>query len=284
MQKGLFLSLAAAAVLGAACSSDVLNVPNPNSPSVGGASADPNALQLQATGVQRQLRGGRGAYITATARFGREGYIYTPNEGRNTSHYLIGLSGANKLDPAGFAVGVWGGNYGNLRDLFNFKNVVDGSSSLSAAQKSAALGFARTLEGLELLYVISTRDTLGAVVQINTNASDLAPFVSRDSVYRYILGTLDQGFTELQAGGTAFPFTLNAGFTINGAFNTPAAFAQFNRAITARAGRLLRHVGWWCHGVDACADGDRRVVLEPYGDVHGADEQRRLARLLDGHG
>lgn len=235
MQKGLFLSLAAAAVLGTACSSDVLNVPNPNSPSVDGASADPNALQLQATGVQRQLRGGRAAYITATARFGREGYIYTPNEGRNTSHYLIGLAGANRLDPAGFAVGVWAGNYGNLRDLFNFKNVVTNSTTLSAAQRSAALGFARTLEGLELLYVISTRDTLGAVVQINQNASELAPFVSRDSVYRYILGTLDQGFTELQAGGTAFPFTLNAGFTINGAFNTPATFAQFNRAITARA-------------------------------------------------
>lgn len=239
MQKGLFLSLVAAAVLGTACSSDVLNVPNPNSPSVDGAAADPNALQLQATGVQRQLRGGRSGYITVTARFGREGYIYSPNEGRNTSHYLIGLAGANKLDPAGFAVGVWAGNYGNLRDLFNFKNVVTNNTTLSAAQRSAALGFARTLEALELLYVISTRDTLGAVVQINQNASDLAPFVSRDSVYRYILGTLDQGFTELQAGGTAFPFALNGGFgsatSATGNFSTPATFAQFNRAITARA-------------------------------------------------
>ncbi len=243
MQKGLFLSLAAAAVLGTACSSDVLNVPNPNAPSVDGASADPNALQLQATGVQRQLRGGRAGYITVTARFGREGYIYTPNEGRNTSHFLIGLAGANRLDPAGFAVGVWAGNYGNLRDLFNFKNVVTNSTSLSAAQRSAALGFARTLEALELLYVISTRDTLGAVVQINQNASELAPFVSRDSVYRYILGTLDQGYTELQAGGTAFPFTLNAGFTINGTFNTPATFGQFNRAITARAAAYYATAG-----------------------------------------
>lgn len=239
MQKGLFLSLAAAAVLGTACSSDVLNVPNPNSPSRDGAAADPNALQLQATGVLRQLRGGRSGYITATARFGREGYIYSPNEGRNTSHYLIGLSGANRLDPAGFAVGVWAGNYGNLRDLFNLKNVATNSTTLNAAQRSAVLGYARTIEALELLYVISTRDTLGAVVQVNEDPTQLAPFVSRDSVYRYILGTLDAGYAELQAGGSSFPFVMPSGFgsttSATGNFSTPTTFAQFNRAITARA-------------------------------------------------
>ncbi len=235
MQKGIFLGLAAATVLVAGCNADVLNVPNPNSPSRDGASADPNALQLQATGVLRQLRGGRSGYITATARFGREGYIYSPNEGRNTSHYLIGIAGANRLDPAGFAVGVWAGPYGNLRDLYNLKNVLTNSTTLTATQRSAGLGFARTLEALELLYVISTRDTLGAVVQINETPTELAPFVSRDSVYRYILNTLDAGFTELQAGGTAFPFQLTSGFTANGTFNTPATFGQFNRAIAARA-------------------------------------------------
>jgi len=235
MQKGTLLSLAAAAVLMTACNSDVLNVPNPNSPTVEGASGDPGALQLQATGILRQLRGGfsgAGGFVTVTARFGREGYIYTPNEGRNTSHYLIGLSGQNRLDPSGFAVGVWAAPYGNLRDIFNLKNVLASNTTLSAAQRSAGLGFARTIEGLELLYVISTRDSLGAVVQINQNATELAPFVSRDSVYRYILGTLDQGAADLAAGGSSFPFTLTAGFA---GFNTPSTFAQFNRAIAARA-------------------------------------------------
>ena len=232
MSKGLFLGLACSALLVAGCSADRLVVPNPNSPTVAGASADANALQLQATGVLRQLRGGRGAYITATARFGREGYIYTPNEGRNTSHYLTGLPGQNKLDNAGFAVGVWAGNYGNMRDIFNFKAVVAANANLTAAQKSAGTGLARTIEALELLYVISTRDTLGAVVQINLNATDLAPFVSRDSVYRYIVNSLNAADAELAAGGTAFPFTLHAGFA---GFNTPTTFRLFNRAITARA-------------------------------------------------
>jgi starch-binding outer membrane protein, SusD/RagB family len=232
MKKGLILGLTGVAMLAAACSADPLSIPNPNSPTVAGASADPGALQLQATGITRQLRGGLGGYITTVARFGREGYIYTPNEGRNTSHYLTGLSGQNKLDPSGFATGVWGGNYGNLRDIFNFKNVVTGSTTLTAAQQSAALGFARTIEALELLYIISGRDSLGAVVQINQNASDLAPFVSRDSVYRYILGTLDGADADLAAGGAAFPFVIHSGFA---GFNTPTTFRQFNRAIKARA-------------------------------------------------
>lgn len=232
MKKGLYLGLAGATLFVAACSADPLSVPNLNSPTVAGASADAAALQLQATGVIRQQRGGLGAYITATARLGREGYIYTPNEGRNTSHFLTGLPGANKLDPSGFATGVWGGNYGNLRDIFNLKNVINGQATLSATQKSAGLGFARTIEALELLYVISTRDSLGAVVQINQNATDLARFVSRDSVYKFILATLDAGDAELAAGGAAFPFVLHAGFA---GFNTPTTFRQFNRAIATRA-------------------------------------------------
>ncbi len=224
--------VAAAAFALSGCNADKLDITNPNTPTVASAGADVQALQLQATGVLRQLRNGRDAFITSTGRFGREAFIYTPQEGRNTSHYLIGISGANKLDPSGFAVGNWGTQYGNLRDLFNLKNTISGSGTLSAPQKQAGIGFAKTLEALELLYVISTRDTLGAVVEIRQDASDLAPFVSRDSVYKYILNTLDEANTALGAGGTAFPFTLHSGFA---GFNTPSTFQKFNRAIAARA-------------------------------------------------
>jgi len=221
-----------AAVGAAACNADKLDITNPNTPTVESASGDAQALQLLATGVLRQLRNGRGAFISNTGIFGRESYIYTPTEGRNTSHYLIGISGANRLDPTGFAVGNWATQYGNLRDLFNLKRAIAGSAVLSAEQKSAGQGFAKTLEALELLYVISTRDTLGAVVEIKENATELAAFVSRDSVYKHILGTLDEANANLGAGGAAFPFTLHAGFA---GFNTPSTFRPFNRAIAARA-------------------------------------------------
>jgi hypothetical protein len=222
-----------------ACSKDTLNITNPNTPSVAGASSDPQALQLLATGLLRQNRNSRGGFITETGRFGREAYVYTPQEGRNTSAYLIGIAGANRLDPAGFAVGSWAGPYGNLRDVFNFKNTVNGSS-LSAEQKRAALGFAKTIEGIELLTVIATRDTIGAVVQINQDATQLAAFVSRDSTYRYILNTLDEAAADLAAGGAAFPFALNSGFA---GFNTPSTFRQFNRAMAARAAAYYATAG-----------------------------------------
>ena len=234
------LGLALAATAMAACSSEQLAITNPNTPTVQSASADAQALQLQATGLLRQLRNGRGGYIFDSGRFGREMYIYTPQEGRNTSHYLQGITGQNKLDPAGFAVGSWGGPYGNLRDIFNLKNSSSASAALTAAQKSAALGFAQTLEGLELFHVIATRDTLGGIVEIRQNASDLAGFVSRDSMYKYILNTLDAGNTALAAGGAAFPFTLHAGFA---GFNTPANFAKFNRAIAGKAAAYYATAG-----------------------------------------
>jgi len=233
---GLVLSISALA----ACSSDRLEITNPNTPTVAAASADAQALQLQATGLLRQLRNGRGGFITSTGRFGREAYVYTPQEGRNTSAYLIGIAGQNRLDPAGFAVENWSTQYGNLRDIFNFKTAVAGNATFTAEQKQAGLGFAKTLEALELLYVISTRDTIGAVVEIKANASDLAPFVSRDSVYKYIIATLNDGATNLAAGGSAFPFTMHSGFA---GFNTPSTFRQFNRAIAARANAYYATAG-----------------------------------------
>ena len=56
--------------------------------------------------------------------------------------------------------------------------------------------------------------------------------MSRDSVYRFLQNVLDEAAADLAAGGAAFPFSLNSGFT---GFNTPATFRQFNRAMAARA-------------------------------------------------
>jgi hypothetical protein len=233
--KGIRTFGAAAALFAlGACASKDLQITNPNVVSVDGAAGDPQAVQLLATGVLNDFRGSRAGYISETCRFGRECYSFPPQEGRNTTHYLIGITvnGQQALDPSGFAVGEWGTQYNALRDIYNFKKTTSTATSLSTAQKAAALGFAQTLEAEELFEVISTRDTLGAIVEIKDVASTLAPFVSRDSVYKYILATLDAGATSLAAGGAAFPFSLHSGFA---GFNTPTTFVQFNRALKARA-------------------------------------------------
>src|SRR5438105_13804661 len=89
----------------AACSNRDLNIKNPNSPSVGGATSDPTALQLLATGLIVDQRAQRSGFITNAAVLGRESYTFTPTEGRNVTHPLIGIvvGGVQKLDPTGFA-------------------------------------------------------------------------------------------------------------------------------------------------------------------------------------
>lgn len=234
-------ALLALAALGACKKSD-LDITNPNAVTVAGAAADPLAVQLLATGLQSDFRGNTTGFPQQVGILGRESYTYTPTEGRNTTHYLIGISvaGIQKLDPSGFVTGQWGGQYNTMRDVFNFKKAVAGNAQLSTAQKSAALGFAQTIEGFAALQIISTRDTVGMITEIKDDATDLAPFVTRDSAYKFVLGTLDAALTNLQAGGAAFPFTLHAGFA---GFNTPTTFAQFNRALKARAAAYYATAG-----------------------------------------
>jgi hypothetical protein len=227
-----------AAALGACRQSDI-DITNPNSALAGAVAADPTALQLLATGLLTDQRGTRSAQITNTGTLGREMYTFTPNEGRNTTHYLIGITvgGKQQLDPTGFANGSWSGQYGALRDIYNFKNTIN-ASSLNAQAKSAALGFAETLEALMVFEVLQTPDSLGVIIEVKANPFDLAPFVTRDSGYKFVLNMLDDAATKLQGGGSAFPFTLAPGFgaSVAGAnFSTPSGYLQFNRAIKARA-------------------------------------------------
>jgi hypothetical protein len=232
----------AAAMFLAACSADDLNITNPNAVTVEGAAGDPAAVQLLATGILSDFRGNVTGFPQMVGILGRESYTFTPTEGRNTTHYLIGIlvAGQQKLDPSGFVTGNWGGQYNTMRDVYNFKETVKNQASLSAAQKAAATGFAQTIEAYAALQVLATRDTVGMITEIRADATDLAPFVSRDSAYKFVIGTLDAAYANLQAGGAAFPFTLHAGFA---GFNTPATFGQFNRAIRARAGAYYATAG-----------------------------------------
>ena len=231
MRNRILLAALCAGTL-AGCSDKPLQLTNPNSATILGANADPNALQLTATGLLSDFRGQRTGQMSQLGRLGRESYIFTPQEGRNTTNYLIGITiGAKtELDPAGFITATW--NYTALRNIYNFKSAIGANATLTAQQKSAALGFAKTLEAAQLLGIIITTDTLGLITQILDDPTQPAPFVSRDSAYKYILATFDAANTALAAGGSAFPFTLHSGFA---GFNTPATFMKLTNALEARA-------------------------------------------------
>jgi starch-binding outer membrane protein, SusD/RagB family len=214
----------------AACSVDRLTIPNYNQPTTTGLGKDPKAVQLLATGLLAGVRNNMAGTNRDFGVFGREAYNYFSTDGRFISNYLVGIPGPQRLDPQGFASGLWVGHYQNQRNsvqLIDFAN----AAVLSTAEKSAVSGFAKTFRALELAYVIVSRDTLGAPVDIPADPNTPAAFVSRDSVYKFISATLDDAAKDLQAGGAAFPFTVHSGLA---GFDTPASFLQFNRAIAAR--------------------------------------------------
>ena len=103
---------------------------------------------------------------------------------------------------------------------------------LSAEEVSATSGYAKTIQAYAFLVVLDThtQDSIPIAVSTDVTAPP-APFVSRTAAFDRIVALLEEGNTELLAGGGAFPFTLPGGFT---GFSDPASFATFNRALRAR--------------------------------------------------
>jgi hypothetical protein len=236
MHRHTIRLFAAAAVVLVACTND-LTVPNYSNPTPGAVSDDPlTNLQTRANGVLNLARRNLG-WNSDAGLFGRESFNYG-TDSRSTTSYLD----APAVDPGGLASGSWTGFFTTLRAISEFVDVVDAAPSgvLTTAQQSAAKGFAHTMEALELSILISSRDSLGIPVQITSNPAELAPFVSRDSAYNYIIGELERAKTELQAGGSTFPVKLNSGFA---PFSTPATFLKFNRALAARINAYRASLG-----------------------------------------
>ena len=235
MRTRLFAALAGLLVVGA-CNFDILNT---NQPTQDDLINSPTRTKLAAaaTGIFAQARTGIQSFIWRLGSMGREG---------------INLSGNNQPDfiepyfgpvQAGGSFGgtQWNDRYAAIRSGNIYLAALANDKDLSAAEKSASTGFAKTLNALAFMYVIETRASLGAPVDVGRDITAApAPFVSEDSVYGYILGLLNSAQTDLAAGGSTFPFPVPPGYT---GFDTPATFVAFNRALAAKAYVLRASAG-----------------------------------------
>lgn len=228
-----FVAFAAAVILSGACATDLV-VPDYNNPSIEDLSSNPTPTKI-ASAAQglligtRVQQGEQNGYVSLLGILGRESYNFDPADPRFITEMLIG-----PLDPGSpaFGANLFAFPYRNIRNANILLEAVEGVAGMTAAEVEGVRGFAKTIQALDYLYVINTRDDLGAPLDVNRAATlEPAPFVSKAEILTNIVRLLDEGATHLQAAGTAFPLTLSPGFA---GFNTPATFITFNRALKAR--------------------------------------------------
>jgi len=140
-------------------------------------------------------------------------------------------------DPSAFTGGaLWSGYYVAIKSANNIIDNIKTASDLSPTEQAATVGLAQTFKALQYWHVVEMRDSLGLPIAVdNPISAPPAPFVCKADGLAYVSSLLDSAYTNLQAAGaTAFPFALPAGFTSNGDYSTPAAFALWNRGIKGK--------------------------------------------------
>ena len=264
------------ALLVAACSS--FDVPDLNDPGLEDLEENPTRAKLAAAATGLLL--GRGdmerplAYVSILGIFGRESYNLDPADDRSVTELLIG-----PLNGGGFGALLWFGFYNNIRLAKIVLAVVDRVPDMTLEERESIRGFTKTIHALSLLHAINTRDVLGAPVDVNEDPrGPPPPLASKAEVFARIAALLDSAQIHLEAGGSAFPFPLSAGFA---GFDTPATFLKFNRALRAR---VAAYTGDFIGTLSALAgsflDQAQPLALGTY-HTYGTGSGDRVNRLYD---
>lgn len=209
-----------------------LDVPDLNNPPISDLDENPTRENVSAacTGLVVGHRGNVAAangYVAQLGILGREAYNFDNADPRFIGELLAGP--LQKGSP--FGGNFWAGPYANLRLATLVLYGADAAAGFSDAERNSIKGFTHTIMALDLLRVITTRDSIGAIIDVDNPIDELAPFAAKDAVYAEIARLLDAAVPELDAAGSAFAFQLPSGFD---GFDRPASFKTFNRAIRAR--------------------------------------------------
>jgi hypothetical protein len=220
----------AAIILGVAMlnACELAPVTDPNFPSVGGVSENASKSQLNslAIGQIALARNGLATYMQVTGTLGKELFNFNGTESR----WMTELNGIRPIDNSAFYNGATTGFGLPVRQANIILASVDKTGSVTDTEKNAYRGLANTFKGLAYLHMLNVQYKNGIRLNVEDpfNPSKL---VSYEESLAGIAGFLDQGATELDAAGEAFPFAMPSGFS---GFDTPASFKKFNRAIALR--------------------------------------------------
>jgi hypothetical protein len=209
-----------------------LDVPNYTSADADLLDSNPDAsvVNYMATGLLKGIRSGHEALET----YGRNAYNLDPTEVRSVTVPLIGPIASG---------GYW--PYSDIRNCYSILHALDkvlsatvSVNGLTDAQKAGVRGFTKTIMAFHYHAMLRVRYGLGGFIDVDRDKfGPLAPWVNGKAVLDHTITLLDDAQTDLNAAGAAFSFTFTRGFqTAQGgaAFNTPATFLRFNRALKAR--------------------------------------------------
>jgi hypothetical protein len=227
MTSTIRLSAVVGALLLTACRD--LDVTNSNAPTAetltGGATQA--TLARAAIGIQTQAFNDVATMLQSWGIYGREGYNLLGNDPRETNEEIRGPQ-----DAGGRAGGHWLGQYQAIRSINTYLAALPNAAGLTAEQRSASSGFAKTYKAWHLYRLAIRSGTTGIPIDVDRPITDPpAPFVTFDAAMQAASALMDEANTELLAGGTAFPFTFVPGYV---GFTTPTTFATFNRALAAK--------------------------------------------------
>jgi hypothetical protein len=190
----------------------------------------------------RRNQAAENGFVMQLAILGRDAYNFDPAEPRYIDELL-----ENTLNPASpFGGNFWELPYTNIRLGHAVLHALDkvADTELAPPEKAAIRGFTHTTMALDLLEVIVTHDSNGAVIDTDPSPSQGPGAIADNSaVYSEIARLLDSAVLELDAAPSSFPFEFPEGYksaSPNTSFNTPTMYRKFNRAIRARTAAYMK--------------------------------------------
>ena len=209
-------------------------VKEPNNPTVESVLKNATRTQIEqlGNGMMLVMRSGYSDMASIAGSIGREIVIFAKTDNR----YYTELQGQAAIDAGGIML-PWYSTYNQTRRRAELTTrSADNTASLSASEKSAVKGAARTVQAYVMLNCLNMNGETG----IRTTFSDLqspgdmlkpGKFVSYAEGLTYIKQLVDEGAAELDKGGSSFPFPMAGGWA---GFSTPAGMKKVNRALAAR--------------------------------------------------
>ena len=204
-------------------------VQDPNGPSVSSVQQNASKGQLNelAVGIESTIRDGLGVEVTASGTMARELYLFDADP-RNTGD-LLGKDGIGLDNNSFYSTQQWNGHYRATKNANLLIEAASNTEFVTDTESNGYIGFAKTMQAYELIQILKSYDRARLDV---ADPDNLGPILDFNDALSQIRALLDEAQGNLSSAGDSFAFPLSSGFS---GFDTPATFAQFNRAVAAMA-------------------------------------------------